>query len=219
MVVSSKYQLLFVESELLHDKIKDYRSKGYFVIVYAHMGSMFCRYPNPSVKNTIHKLIDYGVGCIFVSHPHCVGGVYKYKEVPVFYSLGDFLMDGESFRRRRSCSVSIKISENKIVGWDFIPSVTGIDLQTHNPNEKEKRKIDQGIRKVTESMSLVRMDYKKYYKYRYKFDMICHSFSTINFIFRTKDFFAIIHSFASRLSDFRAMYKRIAIDRTNIRNG
>lgn len=88
---SCRYKLLNIREDVLYTVINKYKQLGYFVIVYAHMGIMFCRFPSLQGGKIIENMIDSGCGCVIVSHPHCIGGMYKYKDIPVFYSLGDFL--------------------------------------------------------------------------------------------------------------------------------
>ena len=181
-----KYHLLKNKDQLLFETINKYKSDGYFVIVYTHIGSMFCRFPNPSVLEVTHRLIDAGSDCVFVSHPHCIGGFYKYHDVPVFYSLGDFLMDGASSRRRQACSVSLDIRNNKIVKWDVIPTITSKDLRVELPKKRVEKRILKNFSIVAPQMEKHQKNYSSFYKWQFKKDMIKHSMSTIHYLFCTE---------------------------------
>ena len=181
-----KFRLLQNNDSLLYETINKYKTAGYLVIVYTHMGSMFCSYPNPSVFESTHKLIDAGCDCVFVSHPHCIGGIYKYKDVPVFYSLGDFLMDGASFRRRQAFSVSLDIKSNEIVNWDIIPTITTKDLRVDFPKKHIEKKILKRISKVADRIEKNQRNYNSFYKWQYKKDIIKHSLSTMHFLYSTE---------------------------------
>jgi len=202
------YQFLNVYEELLYTQIKRYKEDGYLVIVFAHMGSMFCRYPNADVLGIIHKMIEYGSDCIVTSHPHCIGGVYSYQGKPVFYSLGDFLMDGESFRRRRSYAVKLDIQNNNIKCWELIPAITTIDLEVVPPEERVANRILKNISKVSSTMSKERKNYERFYAFRYKLDVISHSFSTIHYIYSSGGFSNLISHLIKRLSGIRWMMSR-----------
>lgn len=181
-----KYRLLLNNDPLLYETINKYKSAGYLVIVYTHMGSMFCRYPNPSVLKSTHSLIDAGCDCVFVSHPHCIGGIYKYNGVPVFYSLGDFLMDGASFRRRQAYSVLLDIRNNKIVSWNIIPTITTKDLRVEFPKKRVEKRILKNISKVERTIDKNQRYYNSFYKWQYKKDIIRHSLSTLHFLYSTE---------------------------------
>ena len=216
---NSHYKLLNIKEDTLYTLINKYKQLGYFVIVYAHMGIMFCRFPSPKGKEIIHKMIDNGCGCLMVSHPHCVGGVYKYKSVPVFYSLGDFLMDGESFRRRQSCAVKLNVLKNQIVGWELIPTITGTDLQVRIPSHREERKTRKGIERTSVSMTKQRDDYGRFLKYQYKKDVLRHSISTIVFVVKTKGINGFLRALSLRKNDVHSMVKRVKTNRPGVRNG
>lgn len=181
-----EYHLLLNNDPLLYETINKYKTAGYLVIVYTHMGSMFCSYPNPSVLEATHRFIDAGCDCVFVSHPHCIGGIYKYNDVPVFYSLGDFLMDGASFRRRQAFSVSLNIKSNKIVSWDVIPTITTKDLKVDFPKKRIEKKILKSITKVADRIEKNQRNYNSFYKWQYKKDIIKHSLSTMYFLYSTE---------------------------------
>ncbi len=187
-----KYRLLLNNDPLLYETINKYKTAGYLVIVYTHMGSMFCSYPNPSVLESTHKLIDAGCDCVFVSHPHCVGGIFKYNDVPIFYSLGDFLMDGASFRRRQAYSVSLDIRNNKIVNWNIIPTITTKDLRVEFPKKRIEKRILKNISKVEKTIDKNQRNYNSFYKWQYKKDIIKHSLSTIYFLCSTEGISGLI---------------------------
>lgn len=44
-----KYKVIRVDNPSLGQIIEKYKKESYFVIVYAHVGSLFCRYPNPLI--------------------------------------------------------------------------------------------------------------------------------------------------------------------------
>lgn len=199
----SQCHLLYNTDAVLYTSIKEYKKKGYLVIVYSHMGSMFCRYPNVNVINITHKMIDAGCDCVVSSHPHCIGGLYMYKNTPVFYSLGDFLMDGSSFRRRRSYIVKLDIQNNKINKWDILPTVTTINLEVKFPEKRVGRNILNSISKVSQNMSKERKNYESFYKTQYRLDMIRHSMSTLQFVYHTEGFSALISNVIGRLHDFK----------------
>lgn len=123
------YKTIRIDDSLLNEVINKYKGLGYLVILYAHVGSLFTRYPNPQIRDFVHQQVDKGVDCIITVHSHVLGGMEVYKDVPIFYSLGDFLMDGASFRRRRSCVLNLSIVDNRIVNWDIIPTITDLDSQ------------------------------------------------------------------------------------------
>jgi len=49
---SCRYKLLNTREDVLYTVINKYKQLGYFVIVYAHMGFMFCRFPSPKGRES-----------------------------------------------------------------------------------------------------------------------------------------------------------------------
>ena len=97
------YKTLRLNQE--HEIIKiihHYKEQDFFIILYAHVGMLFTRFPNPVIRDFVHSMVDVGADCIVTAHPHCLGGYEHYKDKLIVYSLGDFLMDGASFRRRKA---------------------------------------------------------------------------------------------------------------------
>lgn len=68
-----RYHTLRATSQQMNEVISEYQ-KDHFVIVYAHIGHLFSRFPNPQVRDIIYSWIDAGAGCIVTVHSHCLGG-------------------------------------------------------------------------------------------------------------------------------------------------
>lgn len=100
------------------DKLKDEVDK---VIVCVHAGLENYSIPLTQWKDRYKKLCDLGADCIIGSHPHVPQGFEMYKKKPIFYSLGNFYFDAESFSDSPdySFSVILKISKTEIL-FDFI---------------------------------------------------------------------------------------------------
>ena len=94
------WKVLFIDNKIIDEKIVEYKTKGYFTFLYAHVGMLFTRFPNPVVRDLLHKKIDIGIDAIVTVHSHVLGGMEYYKGKPIFHSIGDFVMDGSSYRRR-----------------------------------------------------------------------------------------------------------------------
>lgn len=71
------------------------------------------------------------------------GGVFFYKCIPIFNSLGDFLMDGSSFRRREAGILELNIENSQLKEWSFTPTVTNMNLQVTFPTGKKSKKDDK----------------------------------------------------------------------------
>lgn len=85
------------DEAVLLQTIRDARAKADVVLVGIHWGIPYgwvaavqdeiATYQQPLA----HAMVDAGASAIFGHHPHVVQGVEIYKDVPVFYSLGNFI--------------------------------------------------------------------------------------------------------------------------------
>lgn len=200
----------------IFEQIKKYREEGYFVVLFLHAGMLFSRFLNPIVRNFTHDAIDNGAGAIITTHSHCLGGYEVYKGGLIFNSLGDFLMDGSSFRRRRACILDIKINDGKIVTWNIIPTITTVGLQTVFPLNKDGIDFVNNSNSVAKSISAHLNDYDSFYKKQYKIEMMQHSLSTLMFELKRRGPIGLLKIIYVRLGDVLGMFKRVVTDRSKM---
>lgn len=212
-----KYSLLRADSPQLNQIIHDITDLGYFPILFAHCGSLFSRFPNPPIRDILYSAIEAGAKCVVTCHSHCLGGMDSYKNVPIFYSLGDFLMDGSSYRRRRACVLKLEIEGCQLIGWDIIPTITNNDLQTTLPNKRLRDRILCGFTKVSKKMQKPRKNYTHFYKWQYKVEILNHSLSTLHFLYESKGFSGFCKMIIVRFMDVKRMIHRMVFDRSNVR--
>lgn len=63
------------------------------VIVSCHASSEFCPWPSPELRVFYHSLIDAGADVIHGHHSHVPQGWETYKGKPIFFGLGNFVVD------------------------------------------------------------------------------------------------------------------------------
>ena len=114
------------------------------VILQFYMLMLECcvtRFPNPDIREILHRKIDIGVDIIVTVHPHVLGGMEYYKGKPIFYSIGDFVMDGNSYRRRRAAVLNIEIEDSLFKGYEITPTIINEDFETVLPSNRIKKKF------------------------------------------------------------------------------
>ena len=80
--------------EWIYDAIRDVRGKGAdVVIVSSHAGSESTRFVSPRLRSLYHDWIDSGADVIHGHHAHVPQGYEIYKSRPIFYGLGNFIID------------------------------------------------------------------------------------------------------------------------------
>lgn len=214
----SKYKLLRMGDVKIEQTIKKYKELGYFTIIYAHVGMLFTRFPNPITYNYLHKLVDVGANLIVTAHSHCLGGIEYYKDTPIMHSLGDFIMDGSSFRRRRAAYLSCTIVSHQIESLVLTPTITNIALETTLPNDKLGHKLQKSTQKISRKIKKNEKKYTNFYKNQYRIEIINHSFSTLKFILQTEGIKALLHTLFLRIEDVRRIIKWCFKDRSNVQS-
>lgn len=212
----NKWQCLRVGEKRIYDIISNEKRCGRFVIVFAHIGALFTRYPNPSTFNYLHELVDSGADCIVSCHSHCLGGMENYKGVPIFHSIGDFVMDGNSFRRRRSAMLTIDINDKKINSWHLTPAIIDNDYRTVPPNKATGQRMLADFMTVSQKIIKHQLNYSSFYKWQYKKEMLLHTSSTLNFLIRTRGFIGMIRLLMLRFEEVGRMFKWVATDRSKV---
>lgn len=71
--------------------INDARDKADFVFVIVHGGHEYYNLPSPRMQKQYRFYVDNGADAIVGHHTHCIGGYEIYNNVPIIYSLGNFI--------------------------------------------------------------------------------------------------------------------------------
>lgn len=97
------------------EAIKNEKAAGNFVIVFAHWGVEYEHEPSSSQVFAAHQFIDAGADTVIGAHPHVIETVETYKNVPIVYSLGNFLFDQDwSEETKRGMTVRLTVEEDKL---------------------------------------------------------------------------------------------------------
>lgn len=105
LVNSFNYQKIDEDMTEYRQNIDDARNEGaQIIIAYFHWGEEYQNEPNDKQKDIAKKAAEFGADIIFASHPHVLqeedvinineNGVSR--DVPVFYSMGNFLSNQRS---------------------------------------------------------------------------------------------------------------------------
>lgn len=198
---NSKWHVLrFGDSEVMA-QIRKYKSLGYTIILFAHVGMLFTRFPNPITYDYLHNCVDAGADLIVTAHSHCLGGMEEYKGVPIFHSLGDFCMDGNSMRRRRAAMLNIDLKDGKVRHWEIVPTEVSAELKVWTPSDKVKSKMLASFNQVSSKISKHSTDYPKFYKNAYRKELLNHSISTLAFIFKDRGLSGLIKMIRMRATE------------------
>ena len=212
-----KWQTLRVGEESVMNILKNLHNQGYCVILYAHIGILFSRYPNPVTYEYLHKCVDAGANIVVTAHSHCLGCMETYKGVPIFHSLGDFVMDGNSFRRRRSGILKVEIADGKVKDWKIIPAEINEEYATENPSEKIGKKMLREFEQCSVKLSKNADRYTQFFKWQYKKEMVQHTCSTLSYLVHTKGIGGMLKMVFMRFEEVGRMFKWVSKDRSHDR--
>ena len=82
-----------LDQEAALQKIQEIDPQVDFLVIAVHWGIEYEKTARPSVVELAHKMVDNGADFIWGTHPHVVQNRETYKEVPIYYSLGNFVFD------------------------------------------------------------------------------------------------------------------------------
>ncbi len=89
-----------IESYKIIDQIRSFKRKGFLTILIAHAGVEYIPTPAPYIKEIYQNFVDEGADLVVGHHPHVSHGFEIYKNVPIFYSLGNFTMWKKKFKKK-----------------------------------------------------------------------------------------------------------------------
>ncbi len=164
---------------------------------------LFTRFPNPITYDYLHSCVDAGTDLIVTVHSHCLGGMETYKGVPIFHSLGDFVMDGSSYRRRESCILNITIDDNKKITWNMIPVKINKELTTVLAEGKTKKRMIKSYDFVINQINKNKSNYTSFFKRQYNREILYHSLSTLKFLLKSKGFLGLIKILIKRIDEVK----------------
>ncbi len=107
---------------VIKNAVQEAKTKADIVVVQFHWGVEYESSPIQSQINVAHAAIDSGADLIIGTHPHVVQGMENYNNIPVFYSLGNFIFDQEwSIETKQGVVAETYFYGKKIVSAPITP--------------------------------------------------------------------------------------------------
>lgn len=109
------------EDELI-EAVTDYRRRhsDTHIVVVLHWGFEFQSYPSIRQKALAHKLSDAGVDAVVGHHPHVLQPMEMIGQMPVFYSIGNFVFDQKAKEARESMIARLTFKSDGSIEADSI---------------------------------------------------------------------------------------------------
>ncbi len=133
------------------EDVRRARGKVDFLVASFHWGASQSRTLTLPQRAVAHCAIDAGVDLVVGHHPHIVQGVEVYRERPVFYALGNFVLDHDHPMflptARESICLKISLRGGKLVGVEAFPVLIERD--------GSPRILDEGEPKASEILGVL----------------------------------------------------------------
>ena len=116
----------------MEEDIKRLRPKVDLILVMPHWGKEYIATPEPSQVRFAHAAMDAGADLLIGDHAHWPKGIEVYKGKPIFYGVGNFLLD-QSWSEETSTGIFAEIT---LYGDDVVQArpVPFIVLDYAQPN-------------------------------------------------------------------------------------
>lgn len=149
------------------NQIKEAKSNSDFVIVIIHGGHEHYNLPSPNIQKLYRFYAENGADIIVGHHTHCVSGFEIWKDVPIYYSLGNFLFTKENSSMEWNTGAVLEITlKNKQMNSCLHPIVWNLNssklsLATSEVKEEVEIKI-QSLTKIINDKKLLEEEWKQY---------------------------------------------------------
>ncbi|AJH56385.1 bacterial capsule synthesis PGA_cap family protein [Bacillus anthracis] len=138
---------------LVTKTIKEQKKNADYLIVYMHWGVEKSNRPVDYQKQYVNKMVTAGADAIVGSHPHWLQGFEYYNNVPVAYSLGNFLFPSYVNGKSAETGVLTLTFKGKDVQMSFNPYIIR-NNQVSPVNEEEKRKALQYLQTISTDVEI-----------------------------------------------------------------
>ena len=105
-----------------------------YIIVYIHWGKEYERYHSKEQRKIAEMFVNCGVNCIIGGHPHVIEDYEFINNVPVFYSLGNFISSQPEDYRTESVGISLEFNDSLLMNINCIPFKTEHDDKKYFTN-------------------------------------------------------------------------------------
>ncbi|QKF81100.1 CapA family protein [Halarcobacter ebronensis] len=160
-----------IESYNIIDQIRECKQQGYFTILIAHAGVEFIPTPPPHIQELYRTFVDEGANLVVGHHPHVPQGLEIYKDVPIFYSLGNFGIFRKKSRYMETIGylLNINIINNKIFEIKIIPyKISAMSISILRNQEFENFRINfKKSSEYIQNNSILKTIWREYIFFRY----------------------------------------------------
>ena len=134
----------------LVEQIKRADAEHDLVVVAVHWGIERAEYPEDYQRDMAREYIDAGADLIVGNHPHVIQGVEYYNDVPIVYSLGNYLFNQNN---QPTAALKIHVDEMQNLRLQMIPIATS-DYQIYASEGQKAADMINYIEELSYALSL-----------------------------------------------------------------
>jgi poly-gamma-glutamate synthesis protein (capsule biosynthesis protein) len=170
IVQNGNYGANPLDIQVIYNQITELKKSVDSIIIIAHGGHEFYKYPSPELVKRYRMLIDFGANAVVGHHPHCFSGFELYKHGVIFYSLGNFSFDWPGMNKigwNDGYAVKLMIDNNRKLDFEIIPykqgtsDIPGIRLL----NDEEKILFNKEVNEINSVIASEELLLKKWEEY------------------------------------------------------
>lgn len=136
-----------INLEWIRQDIQEAKRQADICIVSLHFGYENVEYPPPECRHQARAIVEFGADLVLGHHPHVIQGMEAYKRGFIAYSLGNFVFDNLTDKRRRSFILKASFSREGIQKIELLPIWINDQYQ---PEVASKELADSIFAKVKE---------------------------------------------------------------------
>jgi poly-gamma-glutamate capsule biosynthesis protein CapA/YwtB (metallophosphatase superfamily) len=113
-----------IQEEVMTDDIEKLRDEVDLVVVMPHWGNEYLATPEPWQVDWAHAAVDAGADLVIGGHAHWPKGIEVYEGDPIFYGVGNFLLD-QSWSEETSTGIFAEITlyEDRVIQIRPVPFI------------------------------------------------------------------------------------------------
>lgn len=155
-------------------QIQEAKKKSDFLVMIVHGGHEGYPLPSLRMQQTYRFFVDAGASVVIGHHPHCFSGYEIYKDVPIFYSLGNFCFDSISDRTtlwNQGFVVCLSLSDK--LRFEIVPYIQcgvepGIRFLTENEKVRFYKELDR-LNNMIQSPSILKDSFQNFVSKQQKY--------------------------------------------------
>ena len=136
-----------LDDSLLLDRIREAKEKNAYVIVFVHWGTESTTELDYLQRDQAVDIVNAGANLIIGGHPHVLQKIDYVGNVPVVYSLGNYIFNSKTLD---TCMVVLTLHNDGAVNLQFVPAIQS-DCRVNEAFGSEAQRIINDMNVMSEN--------------------------------------------------------------------